>query len=287
MPGLCLTEAQDETVAKLSEQLERGRTVMSNTPQWRDFDSYGVAYRQWIDDWDRWEKFTADRLRQLFRGGSLVRELLEGRDPPEKPWESTGIEQTDRLARTAMAKRLSNLRSITERVEAGLFEQCVGQTSDESSTAPLNSASINVFIVHGHDRAARAEVARFVNQVGLHSVILEEQPSAGLTVIEKFERDSAKAAAAVVLLTPDDLGKAKDAEDLKPRARQNVVFELGYLAARLGRGRVFALIRGQVEIPSDYSGVVYTAMDEHAGWKLTIARELSAAGLPVDSSKLI
>jgi predicted nucleotide-binding protein len=150
-----------------------------------------------------------------------------------------------------------------------------------------NSGAIDVFIVHGHDLEARVEVARFVERVGLNPIILEEQPDVGLTVIEKFERDAARAAAAIVLLTPDDVGSAKSAGTLNPRARQNVVFELGYFAARVGRGRVFALMRADVEIPSDYRGVIYTVLDDHGGWKLKVAQNLKSAELPVDLEKLL
>jgi len=82
------------------------------------------------------------------------------------------------------------------------------------------------------------------------------------------------AAFAVVLLTPDDEGRSKGVGELMPRARQNVVLELGYLLARLGRDRLCALKRGGVEISSDYAGVVWTDMDPGGGWRLTLARKL-------------
>jgi predicted nucleotide-binding protein len=126
-----------------------------------------------------------------------------------------------------------------------------------------------------------------VERIGLRPIILDEQPDAGLTVIEKFERDAAKVAAAIVLLTPDDVGGQKAAGAVNPRARQNVIFELGYFAGHLGRGRVCALTRGPVEIPSDYKGVIYVPFDEHSGWMLRVARNLKAAGLTVDIAKLL
>jgi len=114
-------------------------------------------------------------------------------------------------------------------------------------------------------------------------IILREQPNKGRTLIEKFE-DYADVGFAIVLLTPDDKGGPKNcgASDLKPRARQNVVFELGYFIGRLGRNRVCALYLEGVEIPSDYSGVVYTKMDPSGAWRLEIAKELKAAGFSVD-----
>lgn len=86
---------------------------------------------------------------------------------------------------------------------------------------------------------------------------------------------------AVVLLTPDDEG-CKKGETPEPRARQNVLLELGYFIGKLGRDRVCAFQRGKVNIPSDFAGVVWTVMDESNGWKQELARELSAAGYTID-----
>jgi predicted nucleotide-binding protein len=89
----------------------------------------------------------------------------------------------------------------------------------------------------------------------------------------------------VVLLTPDDVGRSVKANELKPRARQNVLLELGYFIGHLGRDKVCALRRGDVELPSDYVGVVWGKMDDGGGWKLALARELKEAGHEVDLNK--
>ena len=147
--------------------------------------------------------------------------------------------------------------------------------------APVSN---RVFVVHGHDEAARETVARFLERLGLVAVILHEQASRGRTVIEKVE-EHGDVAFAVVLLTPDDEGRSRGVGELMPRARQNVVLELGYFLARLGRDRVCALKRGGVEIPSDFAGVVWTDMDPGGGWRLTLARELKVTGFDVDLNK--
>lgn len=90
----------------------------------------------------------------------------------------------------------------------------------------------------------------------------------------------------MVLLTPDDEGHAVGHSSLKKRARQNVVFELGYFTGRLGRGRVCAVFKEGVEIPSDYSGVVYVPLDNTGGWKTALAHELRDAGLAIDMNKI-
>ncbi len=117
-------------------------------------------------------------------------------------------------------------------------------------------------------------------------IILSEQTSGARTIIEKFEAKS-KVGFAVVLLTPDDEGCKRGSEDHEPRARQNVVFELGYFVGRRSRDRVCDLKRGDVEIPSDLHGIAYIPFDEENGWKLTLARELEDAGFEVDSKKVM
>ena len=148
--------------------------------------------------------------------------------------------------------------------------------------APLSN---KVFIIHGHDVEARETVARFLSDIGFKPIILHEQANQGRTVIEKVEANS-DVGFAVVLLTPDDEGCAKGAKP-EPRARQNVLLELGYFIGRLGREKVCALKRGVVEIPSDFAGVVWEAMDAGGGWKLALCRELKAAGYQIDLNKVI
>lgn len=130
-------------------------------------------------------------------------------------------------------------------------------------------------------------MARFIEKLNLKVVILHEQPSLGRTIIEKFE-GHADVAFAVVLLTPDDTGASKtQPNDQQPRARQNVVFELGYFIGKLGRSRVCALYKEGLELPSDYQGVLYVQMTADGGWRLHLAKELKAAGLDVDLNMAI
>ena len=145
-----------------------------------------------------------------------------------------------------------------------------------------------VFVIHGRDEEAKQTVARFLAELDLEPVILQEQPSKGNTIIEKFEEHAQSAAFAVALCTPDDVGAlASEQDNLRPRMRQNVVFELGYFAGAIGRNRVCALLKGKVDRPSDYDGVVYIPMDNNEGWKLPLARELKAAGFDIDLNRIL
>ena len=143
-----------------------------------------------------------------------------------------------------------------------------------------------VFIVHGHDKAPRETVARFITGIGLEPVILHEQADRGMTIIEKLIANG-NVGYAVVLLTPDDLGRGKAEDEEKPRARQNVILELGYFLGCLGRERVIALLKGEVEIPSDYMGVLYTPFDDGGAWRQKLARELQTAGYEIDWNKVM
>lgn len=142
-----------------------------------------------------------------------------------------------------------------------------------------------VFLVHGHDSEAEGSVARFIEGLGLEAVILHEQPNRGRTIIEKLEHH-VDARFVVVLMTPDDVGASrKDAASLQPRARQNVIFELGLFIGKLGRGRVCALQKGAVELPSDYHGVLPVLMDEGGGWEAKLAEELKQAGCVINNKR--
>lgn len=142
-----------------------------------------------------------------------------------------------------------------------------------------------VFIVHGRDNLAKVETARFVESLGLKAIILHEQASSSNTIIEKIEEHS-NVGFAIVLYTPCDLGKEKNDIDLSPRARQNVIFEHGYLMAKIGRKNVCALVKSQVEKPSDISGIIYIDMDDNGAWKHMLIKEMKAAGYEIDANKL-
>ncbi len=143
-----------------------------------------------------------------------------------------------------------------------------------------------VFIVHGRDNEAKQEVSRFIEKLGLEAIILHEQANAGMTIIEKIEHYSNDADFALVLYTPCDLGRGVHESKIPPknRARQNVVFEHGYLMAKLGRENVCPLVKGSIETPNDISGVVYVDLDPSGAWKNSVAKELKACGYIINPS---
>ncbi len=166
------------------------------------------------------------------------------------------------------------------------YKTYVQQQRPEVATKLPPSDKTKVFIVHGHDNETRETLARFLEQQGLEAIILHEQASRGMTIPEKLTQYG-NVGFAVILLTPDDVGRSKSSTEEKPRARQNVILELGYFVGRLGRDKVCGLLKGDIEIPSDYVGTVYVQWDHAGAWKMSLAKELDAAGYDIDFNKIM
>lgn len=176
------------------------------------------------------------------------------------------------------------LRSMIEEIA----EYWPDEGVESAKTEKPKKVTRKVFIVHGRKEAAREMVARFLERLKLTPIILHEQPNKGRTIIEKFV-DYADVSFAVVLLTADDRGGLSDIlfEQQKLRARQNVILELGFFIGRLGRDRVCALYENGVEIPSDYDGVLFVQLDQGGAWRMSLAREIKAAGITVDMNDAV
>jgi predicted nucleotide-binding protein len=140
-----------------------------------------------------------------------------------------------------------------------------------------------IFIVYGHDKAAREGLELVLHKMGLEPIVLENLPADGDTIIEKLEHylgEHGDVGFACVLLTPDDEGhEAGKPTQKKYRARQNVILELGMVLARLGRRRVLILIKESVEQPSDMAGLIYRRFKERVDeLKGELFKDLKEAG---------
>ena len=118
-------------------------------------------------------------------------------------------------------------------------------------------ANKDVFIVHGHGEMAIAQLKELLASHGLNPIVLRDQDDRGMTIIEKFEYYARSCSFAFILMTPDDRTIGITGTESLWRARQNVIMELGWFMAHLGRERVVILFNGRLEIPSDILGVVY------------------------------
>ena len=234
------------------------------------------CFQEWLQDVD-----TA--LRKLFPDTSRYTDkITEIRNEPVVYGGFTA-DQVESQMRRQMLSQISDISGVINSAvkEHERYQPAV--TSGDKSA----SSSNEIFIVHGHDEEMKQHVARTIASLELSPVILHEQPNHGRTIIEKFEANS-DVGFAVVLLSPDDMAYpvSADHESAKPQARPNVLLELGYFAGKIGRSRVFALKRGNADVPSDFSGVVYTQYDDAGAWRLTLHKELRAAGYDVDANRL-
>lgn len=203
----------------------------------------------------------AEELAVMLVSGQFVEEadMIEALDAGKAPWTNDRAELVIRPTPPAGPSAIASKQ---------------GAHPATSETAPI-------FLVHGHDHRLLHEVARVLERAtGREVIVLHEQASRGRTVLEKFEDHAQLASFAVVLLTADDVGGAAGQEK-KPRARQNVVFELGFFFGQLGRERVCVLLEEGVEQPSDMAGLVYVAADAPGNWKYSLSRELQASGIEV------
>ena len=228
----------------------------------------------------------------IFDGYSLDKTKIKRILIKESDWSSEEYADREWEKRSPESRKYIYPENIvweneyTTDITKSIFKECKGLRLKTTSKPKTSMDKSKVFIVHGHDNAAKESVARFVEKIGLEAIILHEQASSGNTIIEKIEANS-NVGFAIVLYTPCDVGVSKGEKDqLKPRARQNVIFEHGYLIGKIGRKNVSALVKGDVETPNDISGVVYIKMDEADSWKYAVGKEMKACGYDVDLNKI-
>jgi predicted nucleotide-binding protein len=143
----------------------------------------------------------------------------------------------------------------------------------------------NVLLIHGRDEGMKESISEFLEKLKLHTIVLHEQPDGGKSMMEK-SGESPDIHFAIILLTPDDIASPRNKpKERQTRVSQNVIFEFGYFLSRLGHGRVCAVYKEGVEIPSDYPGVVTIPMDSRGGWRLLVAKEIKQAGMEIDLNK--
>ena len=251
---------------------------------------------------------------QIQRGLTLVRRLEAREDETVAHDYQAWCEHNERLLRLLIASHEvweSYLRTICSSYgrrtppSAGLIEAVqtemrdlasvadklgLSQTEPEASIPAASSGELpadKVLIVYGRNEEAKEKVARFLMKLQLEPILLDEQAARGRTLIEKLETQW-PIAFVVVLLTGDDVGGlAPEPRTLRPRVRQNVVFELGFSIAKLNRERVCALYEEGVELPSDFHGVEYKPLDAAGAWKAKLAKELHEAGLRFDPLRIL
>jgi predicted nucleotide-binding protein len=272
---------KSELVEKLQLRISKGEELferkVNSQPELKVLQS----------DYSEWTDYNSELLKQSFT-------------PPNNEYKSSyddsgkfiGLYDSDHSAakqlenlKERINSKVSNLKKLNTKSE--LLKSEISE--EEVETVAVTKKEINkteVFIVHGHDETAKTKTARFIQQLGFKPIILHEQASGSKTVIEKIEAYS-NVGFGIILYTPCDVGSKKQEHlDLKNRARQNVVFEHGFLIGKIGRENVCALVKDEIETPNDISGVVYVKMDDDDAWHLKIAKELRNSGYEVDMNKI-
>lgn len=164
-------------------------------------------------------------------------------------------------------------------------------TTVEAKVKSMKKGS-KIFVVHGHDTTSREQLELILHKLGLEPFVLANTSGGGLTIIEALEQEIGKdgnSKFGIVLLTPDDMGyaKADGADKAQPRARQNVVLEMGMLISAVGRQNTVMLKKGHLEVPSDAGGILYLGYNDHV--KETVPRlveRLKSSGFDIETSKI-
>ena len=260
-----------------SKAIERLRKVLDEIPELKNLPHGSPQFEQWHRNTRVAITNTfGDKSQHITDFGNIRFSFISLGDTADSEFQSAyegGLESAEAL-----------LKSMIEEINGYWDDE--NQTSTSSKIHENTQITTNeIFIVYGRDEGAKNIVARFLEKLHLKPVILAEMPAKGRTIIERFEQH-AEVGYAIVLLTPDDAGSLQgDENDLKPRARQNVIFELGFFVGRLGRKHVCSLTKGDVEIPSDYAGIEYIPFNDADGWRLKLIQELKSGGFEIDANR--
>jgi predicted nucleotide-binding protein len=274
LPQTALLIGREDARQRLRERIDQAATILPG-PINSQNDLSEAEERE-----NKWRAYNRELLSRMFTRDKYAHSYGASYLPPARG--ENNLFYAGKRRRESIKKQAACLETIIEQLEL------IDEVLTESPMASVTFDQSKVFVVHGQDEGALQAVARFLEKIELKAIVLREQPDQGRAIVEKFEACAREVGFAVVLLTPDDVGGAVSAPEQSARARQNVIFELGYFAGVLGRGRACLLRKGNVEIPSDLFGVIYTDFDHPAeGWKIKLGRELKAAGFQFDADKVL
>lgn len=288
-PRCLINVSRKDLIENLKKQIERGKRVAQIPVATNVTRSYygrvsDIVYNKIEEDkfnnerW-KWQQYVEELLKQSFNipNNEYHKDFVEaGQSLIYVPGRDYIQDERDEIN-----KKVAYLESLIERLP--LIPSSV-ETSIMPAKQPNLTISKKIFIVHGHDSSSRAEVELLIKKIGYEPIVLFKQASGGKTIIEKFEEETESVVFAIILYTACDYGRDKQESKEQPRARQNVVFEHGYLSAKLGRSRVCALVEPGIEVPGDLAGVVYIQLS--GTWEYMLAKEMKQAGLEIDLNLL-
>lgn len=217
----------------------------------------------------------------------------------EGEWHDLGNQKQYRAESGAILNWWESSKTINfqgDKDEAKIFEAAFDGPSEARPAASARKAvsakeeETKIFIVHGHDATSLEQLELILFKLGLQPYILKDNDGESRTLIEALEQQIYdRSSFGIVLMTPDDFGYTKDQDDenRQPRARQNVILEMGMIMASLGRGRMMLLKKGNLELPSDMQGVIYEEFNDHVREvAVKLARRIKGAGIDIDDAKI-
>lgn len=284
-----LTKSKESFKKKVEEKIKEGKELLNfevkiigKEPNTYNLYGYSTIYdktseQEFLSLYSKWKEYNIELLNRSFD--------IDENEYVSKYKDNISnnflfIEKVDGSKRDII-KQITCLESIIERLDL------IPTKEEDKTNNEMKAINTNkIFIVHGHNETIKEKVARLLENLKLEPIILHEQTDNGMTIIEKFEQHSNDVNFAIILLTADDEGKAKTEKDYKPRARQNVIFEMGYFFAKLGRKNVFLLKENEVENPSDLSGIIYTPYDDQEAWRYILVKQLRQLGYNVSADNI-
>lgn len=270
--------SHDKFKEKLTEQILVGKKIYDHDGTFSEMEK---DYSQWDDYNNEYLKVVFNIVENEYRNKYImstssvgVKEVMFGvniNEPRYKLWK---------LKRKVEIK-INELESLKLRTDLIPIE------SENNFSLPKNSNEFlkdgpAVFIIHGYNNEMKKSVQVFLSRCELKDVVLHEQPDKSRTIIEKLIEEGATANYVIAVLSPDDLQS-----DGTLRARQNVILEIGYFIGKLGRDKVRLLIKESTSIPSDLQGILYDNYDSEGAWRINLAKEIMAVGIPINIDKLI
>lgn len=260
---------------------------MYNILKWKELSIDEIAverYSKLVSEWyeKNFDKLTAlnlsdNELRLHTKNRMIVKNIYDFLSTAETQYSNTVKSRTSNDLKTYDFISAFANPTATESSE---------QISPSNKTAGRSETSKpSIFIVHGRDAELKSEVAEFLEKIEINPIILHEQSSGTENAIEKIDQLSDTVGFGIVLYTPCDKGTLnEEPSDFKYRARQNVVFEHGYLLSKLGHKNVAALVKGDIELPDNSSGAVY--INCSGDWKMRLIKELMKSGYEIDTNLL-
>lgn len=257
----------------LNKQIKRGKSILACKMESAD------EITAIIHNMNIWHQYNRDLLIKMFDSSTISDEYYSRGAGYYQA--NPNISQKIEWINDEIVNQINELKSIHKRLDL----------HNDTLKQPNKNNSINlfqqVFIVHGHNDKIKYEVAHTIEKLELKSTILHEEDNKGDHLLNKFERHALSSGFAIVILSADDKGRSIKGKNIyQLRARQNVIFELGYFVHALGVRNIFILCEDNVEIPSDLDGLVYVIYDEKGAWKNTLAKELRSAGFSVNTNNL-